>query len=161
MALEAIFCVVCARFVCTGWKTASVFLLDEDLEISPPVALHRLFLSMSCTGLVFMAPSMARMVMFWTLSSLLLLVLAAVPHVVDTYSITVAVYTLVRIDESAPQVVPASFLIRASFFRLPLSIFQSVASRLVVCPASHQGRSGCLSWSRSHPSGAGLYVPLR
>ena len=81
---------------------------------------------MSCTGVVFMAPSMTRKAMFWTLSSLLLLVLAAVPHVVDAYSMvgrTVAVYTLVRIDESAPQEVPASFLIRASFCRLLLSIF--------------------------------------
>ena len=67
-----------------------------------------------------MAPSMTRRAMFWTLSSLLLLVLAAVPNVVDAYSMvgrTVAVYTLVRIDESAPQVVPASVC------RLLLSIF--------------------------------------
>ena len=49
---------------------------------------------MSCTGVVFMAPSMTRRAMFWILSSLLLLVLAAVPHVVDAYSMvgrTVAV----------------------------------------------------------------------
>ena len=77
------------------------------------------------TGVIFMAQSMTRRAMFWTLSSLLLLVLAAVPHVVDAYSMvgrTVAVKTLVRIHESAPQVVPASFLIRASFCRPLLSI---------------------------------------
>ena len=73
-----------------------------------------------------MAPSMTRRAMFWILSSLLLLVLAAVPHVVDAYSMvghTVSVYTLVRIDESAAQEVPVSFLIKASFCRLLLSIF--------------------------------------
>ena len=32
-----------------------------------------------------MAPSMTRRAMFWALSSLLLLVLAAVPHLVDAY----------------------------------------------------------------------------
>ena len=73
-----------------------------------------------------MAQNMTRRAMFWTLSSLLLLVLAAVPHVVDAYSMvgrTVALQTLVRIDESAPQEVPANFLIRASFCRPLLSIF--------------------------------------
>ena len=46
--------------------------------------------------------------------------------VVDAYSIvvcTVAVKTLVRTDESAPKVVPASFLIKANFCRLIFSIF--------------------------------------
>ena len=41
-----------------------------------------------------MAPSITRRAMFWTMWSLLLLVLAAVPHVVDEYSMvgrTVAV----------------------------------------------------------------------
>ena len=64
-----------------------------------------------------MAVSMTLRAMFWTLSSLLLLVFA-VPHIVDAYSMvgrTVAEKTLVRIDESAPQVVPANFLIKASF----------------------------------------------
>ena len=49
---------------------------------------------MSCTGVVFMALSMTRRSMFWTLSSLFLLVLAAVPHLVDAHSMvgcTVAV----------------------------------------------------------------------
>ena len=67
--------------------------------------------------------------MFWTLSSLLLLVLAAVPHVVNEYSMvgrTVVVLTLVRIDESAPLVVPARFLIKPSYCRLLLSIFSDV-----------------------------------
>ena len=36
--------------------------------------------------MVFMAPRMTRMAMFWTMSSLLLLVLAVVPYVVDAYS---------------------------------------------------------------------------
>ena len=43
--------------------------------------------SMSCTGVVFMAPSMILRAMFWTLASLFLLVLAAVPRVVDAYTI--------------------------------------------------------------------------
>ena len=44
-----------------------------------------LLFSVSCIGVVFMAPSMTRRAMFWTLSSLLLLVWTAVPHVVDAY----------------------------------------------------------------------------
>ena len=79
-----------------------------------------------------MAPSMTRRAMFWISSSLLLLVLAAVPHVVDAYSMvgrTVAVYTLVGIDESAPQEVPVSFLIRASSADCFSPSSLSVASR--------------------------------
>ena len=88
----------CARLCVEGGKAAFLvfFSLNEDFETSSHLKrLHiDCFFSMSCTGVVFMAPSMTRRAMFWTLSSLLLLVLAAVPHVVDAYSMvgrTVAV----------------------------------------------------------------------
>ena len=83
------FWVGCVRFVCRGWE-------GSLLSFSPWMWILRLLLlssgstlavfSMSCTGVVFMAPSMTRRAIYWTLSSLLLLVLAAVPHVVDAYS---------------------------------------------------------------------------
>ena len=109
-----------------GRQTSQFFSLNEDFEISSPLKWPYIgCFSMSFTGVVFMVPSMTRRAMFWTLSSLLILVLAAVPHVVDVYSKvgrTVAVQTLVRTDESAP-LRAASFVIKASFYRLLLSIF--------------------------------------
>ena len=79
------FFVGCARFV-RGWEGSllsfSPWTRILRLLLLSQVAPHWLFFSMSCTGVVFMAPSMTRRAMFWTLSSLLLLVLAAVPHVV-------------------------------------------------------------------------------
>ena len=76
----------CAKFVCRRWERSL-------LSFSPWMRILRLLLS-SGTGVVFMAPSMTHRAMLWTLSSLLLLVLAAVPQVVDAYSVvgrTVAV----------------------------------------------------------------------
>ena len=102
------------------------------LKLSPLKWLYIGCLSMTCAGVVFMAPSMTSRAMFWTLSSLFLLVLAAVPHAVDAYSIvgyTVSAWTLVRIDESAPLVVLQAFssrLVSADCFS-PSSL--SVASR--------------------------------
>ena len=79
----------CARFACRGWE-------GSLLSFSPWMRILRLLLlsrgstldvpSMPRTGVVFMASSMTHMAMFWTLSSLLLLVLAAAPHVVIAYS---------------------------------------------------------------------------
>ena len=72
-----------------GRQPSQFFSLDEDFETSSPFKwLYIGCFSMSCTGVVFMAPSMTRRAMFWTLPSLLLVVLAAVPHVVDAYSIS-------------------------------------------------------------------------
>ena len=99
----------CARFVCRGWEGSLP-------SFSPWMGILRLIhlssgsilavFSMSCTGVVFMAPSMTRRAMFWTLSSLLLLVLAAVPHVcMHTPWLVVLLLCklcMVRIDESAP-----------------------------------------------------------
>ena len=79
-------------------------------------------------GVDFMAPSIRRNPMFWTLSNLLLLVFDAVPHVVEAYSIvglTAPVYVCLRILESAPHFVPASFFRRASL-RMPFLSIPSI-----------------------------------
>ena len=81
-----------------GRQPSQFFSLDEDLETSSPLKWFYIgccwVFSMTCTGVVFIAPNMTHRAVFWTLPSLLLLVLAAVPHVVDAYSVvdsTVAV----------------------------------------------------------------------
>ena len=77
-----------------GRQPSQFFSLDDDFEISPLKWLYIGCFSMSCTEVDFMAPSMTHRSMFWTLSSLLLLVLAAILHIVDAYSMvghTVAV----------------------------------------------------------------------
>ena len=80
-----------------GKSAFSVFLLGWGFcdFFSSQVVLHWLFFfPMSCTGVVCMALSVTHRTMFWTLSSLLLLVLAVGPHVLDAYSMvgrTVAV----------------------------------------------------------------------
>ena len=77
-----------------GRQPSQFFTLDEDLRLLLSSGSTLAVFSMSCTGVVFTAPSMTGRAMFWTLSSLLLLALAAVPHVVDAYSMvgrTVAV----------------------------------------------------------------------
>ena len=106
LALEAIFgglCQVCVQRV--GRRASQLFSLDGDFETSSPLkwfytgcffvvvffffgggGLVLFFFSMSYTGVVILAPSMTRRAMFWTLSSLSLLVLAAVLRVVDAYS---------------------------------------------------------------------------
>ena len=88
-----------------GRQPSQFFSMNEDFETSPLKWLYiGFFFPMSSTGVGFMAPSMTHRAMFWTLSSLLLLVMAAVPHVVHAYSRvgrTVTVKTLVRIDVSA------------------------------------------------------------
>ena len=77
----------CARYVYGGWE-------GSLLSFSPFRILRLLLFSsgctlavfaIACTGVVFMAPSMTRRVMFSTLSGLLLLVLAAVLHVLNAY----------------------------------------------------------------------------
>ena len=105
---------------------------------------------MSCTGVIFMAPSMTHRAISWTLSSLLLLVLAAVPHVVDAYFMVgrtvVAVWALVRIDESAPQAVSASFLIKACFCRMLLSIFSICGFQVSRVSSFTPGQVGVFVW---------------
>ena len=78
-----------ARFLCRGWESSL-------LNFSSWMRVLRLLLllsgsalvvfSLSCTGVVFMSPRMTHRTMFWTWSSLLLLVLAAIPCIVDAYS---------------------------------------------------------------------------
>ena len=166
LALEVIFG-GCARFVCRGWE-GSLLSFSPWMRILRPSSLKWYYIgcvySMSCTGVVFMAPNMTRRAMFWTLSSLLLLALTAVPHEVDAYSIvgrTVAVYTLVRNDESAPQVVPASFLIKASFFRLLLSIFSICDFQVSPVSSFTPRKVGVFVWARSHHSATVLSVLFR
>ena len=52
---------------------------------SSQVALHWLFFPIPCIGVFFMVPRVNYRAEYWTLSSLLLLVLGAVLHVVDAY----------------------------------------------------------------------------
>ena len=60
----------CARFVCRGLEGSLLSFfssLDEDFETSSPVKWFYIgwgFFSISCTGVVFMAPSMIRRAMF-------------------------------------------------------------------------------------------------
>ena len=65
-----------------GRQPSQFFSFDEDFETSSPLKWFYsgcLFHAMHWGGMTCRA-------MFWTLSSLLLLVLAAVPHVVDAHS---------------------------------------------------------------------------
>ena len=82
----------CARFVCRGWEGSltSWFFFSPWMRVlkrSPLKWLYIGCLSMTCAGVVLMAPTVTSRAMFWALSSLFLLVLAAVPHAVDAYSI--------------------------------------------------------------------------
>ena len=80
------FLVGCASYFCRGWE-------GSLLSFSPCISILRFLLlssgstlavmSMSCTGVVLMAPRMTRML--WFLCSLFVLVLAAVPHKTDQY----------------------------------------------------------------------------
>ena len=72
---------------------------------------------MSCTGMVFMAPSMTRRAMFWILSSLLL-VLAAVPHVVDAYSMVVL---LLALTPKAHKITNYETICMCNFCNIPVS----------------------------------------
>ena len=84
-ALEAIF--LLAAPICYGvdvWVDASFFRLETELLLSSG-SISAVF-SMSFTGVVFMAPRMRRSPIFWTLSSLLMLVLAAVLQEVEAYT---------------------------------------------------------------------------
>ena len=67
-------------------------------------------------GVDFMDPVMMRAAWFWTLLILSILVLAVVPHAAMPYSrtvLTLPVYSLFRVEASAPHVVPASFSMSA------------------------------------------------
>ena len=68
-------------------------------------------------GVDLIDPVMMRAAWFWTLLSLSILVLAVVPHAAMPYSrtgLTLPVYSLLRVEASAPHVVLASFFMSAS-----------------------------------------------
>ena len=78
--------------------------------------------------MLLIAPKIILRPMFCTLSSLLLLVFETVSQVVEAYSttgLTAPVQTCFRMSELAPQVVPASIFMMASF----LVALASTASR--------------------------------
>ena len=118
----------CARFVCRGWE-------GSLLSFSPWMRILRLLLLSSGSTLAFFHVMHSGGFHGSKYDSQSLVLDFVQPALVglssrslyrDAYTMvgrTVAVYTFVRIDESSPQVVPASFLIKASFCRLLLPIF--------------------------------------
>ena len=104
-------------FIFSAWTRSLACLLP--LSSSTPVVF-----SISAMGVVFMAPRIVLKPMFWTLSSLLMCVLAAVAQALAPYSgdgRTAPMWTVFRILELAPRCVPDNFFRTASFL-MPSSL---------------------------------------
>ena len=100
----------------------SLAFLRESRSSTPAV------FCMVAMGGLFIAPSMVVRPMFCTWSSLFVLVLADVAHVLAPYSSvarTVQVYTVFRIRGDTPQCVPESRFSRDSFW-MPLFLIDSI-----------------------------------
>ena len=94
-----------------GWEALPVFCSQEAqlrLGFSPIIAME----------VLFMAPRIVLRPIFWTRSSLLVCIFAAVAHALAPYynvGLTAHVYTVLIIIELAPQCVPARFFSRTNF----------------------------------------------